>query len=215
MQGTFDEATQMKYLLLQFLLLPTLALAEHGPASCEIAHRSVVSITASGIAQVGNLGLIQIRCSVGARPFPLKPGSFRNGLKADATVYNMSADGTRKSVPSDVNATGGGLDGDTEWVDFYIHIPLDDAERDAEIRRYIANLEGWKTDQSQELIRHLRKNPQALAPMITQNRAGLFEVDCRVLDGEAVIGVGTVDLEVLFTGRFSDAVAKKKSMTQP
>jgi len=201
----------MKYLLLQFLLLPTLALAEHGPASCEIAHRSVVSRTASGIAQVGNLELIQIRCSVGARPFPLKPGSFRNGLKADAAIYSLSADGARKPVPSEVNSSGGGLDGDTEWVDFYIHIPLDAAERDAEIRAYIANLEKSEADAHlQEYIRLLRKNPQALAPMISQNRAGRFEVDCRVLDGEAVIGVGTVDLEVLFKGRFSDAVARTK-----
>lgn len=201
----------MRYFVLQFLLLSSLALAEQGPASCEIAHRSVVSKTASGIAQVGNLGLIQIRCQVSARAFPTKTGTFRNGLKADATVYELSADGARKPVPSEVNATGGGSGGGKEWVDFYVHVPLDAAERDAEIRRYIANLEKSEPNAHfQAHIRHLQNNPEALGAMITQNRAGRFYVECRVLDGEAVIGVGSIDLEVLFTGRFSDALAKKK-----
>ncbi|MCU1304796.1 MAG: hypothetical protein JWQ87_5080 [Candidatus Sulfotelmatobacter sp.] len=202
--------------MLQFLLLSTLALAERGPASCEISHGSVVSKTASGIAQVGNLGLIQIRCHVGARLFPLTPGSFRNGLKADATVYNIAVEGARKPVPSEVTVSGGGLSGETEWVDFYIHIPLEVAERDAEIRRYIATLERSEAEADlPEPIRRLKRDPKILAAMVTQNRAGHFQVDCRVWDGETVIGAGSVGLDVLFTGHFFDALAPKKRMTPP
>jgi hypothetical protein len=201
----------MRYLVLQFLLLSTLAFADHDPASCQISEKSVVSNAPSGVAQVSNLELIQIRCNVAARPWPLKPGIARNGLKAEATAYKISADGTRNLVPSEVNVSGGGSSGTTEWVDFYINIPLDPAERNAEIRRYLANLQRSVADeQLQERIRHLQWNPQALAAIISQNRAGRFQVDCRVLDGDIVIGVGDVGLEVLFKGRFSDAVAGKK-----
>jgi hypothetical protein len=52
--------------------------------------------------------------------------------------------------------------------------------------------------------------PQALAAIVSQHRLGRFQVDCRVLDGDRVIGVGRVDLEVLFKGRFSDAALGKK-----
>jgi hypothetical protein len=205
------EAIQMRYWLFPFLFLSTFALAEHGAASCEISTGSIVSKTTSGIAQVGNLGLIRFRCEVGARPFPSKPGSFRNGLKADATVYSVPAEGARKPVPAEVTVTGGGSSGKTEWVDFYIHIPLEAAELDAEIRRHIANLEKSEAEADlPERIRRLKNNPKALAAMVTQNRAGHFQVECRVLDGETLIGAGSVDLEVLFTGHFSDAFAKKK-----
>jgi hypothetical protein len=205
----------MRYLVIQFLLLSTLAFAEHGQAACEISHRSVVSKTAAGIAQVGNLGLVQIRCQVGARSFPLKPGSLRNGLNADATVYNIAVEGVRKPVPSEVTVIGGGLSGETEWVDFYIHIPLEVAERDAEIRRYIATLERSEAEADlPEPIRRLKRDPKILAAMVTQNRAGRFQVECRVLDGETVIGVGSVGLDVLFTGHFFDALAPKR-MTPP
>ena len=33
---------------------------------------------------------------------------------------------------------------------------------------------------------------------------GHFELDCRVLDGSRVMGADSVELEVLFKGRFSD-----------
>ena len=141
----------------------------------------------------------------------MKPGEVRNGLKAEAAVYKISADGTRNSVPSDVNVSGTGSRGTTDWVDFYINIPLDPADRDAEIRRYLAILDrGVADDQLQKRIRQWQKNPQALAAIISQNRLGRFEVDCRVLDGDLVIGVGRVGLEVLFKGHFSDVLAEKK-----
>jgi hypothetical protein len=201
----------MRCVVLQLLLLSTLAFADYGPASCQISEKSVLSKSSSGIAQVSNLGLIQIRCDVAARPWPLKPGIVRNGLQAEAAVYKISADGTRHLVPSEVNVSGGGLSGTMEWVDFYINIPLDPADRNAEIRRYLANLDRSVADeQLQGQIRDLQKNPQALAAIISQTRVGRFEVDCRVLDGRLVIGVGRAGLEVLFKGRFSDAVAEKK-----
>jgi len=208
----------MRYLVLQLLLVSTFAFAR-SPASCQVSDKSVVSRSSSGAAQVSNLGLIQIRCHVAARPWPLEPGVVRNGLKAETTVYQISADGTRSLVPSEVNVSGGGLSDAKEWVDFYINIPLDPAERDAEIRRYLANLERLMADeplpeqdrqQQEEQVHHWRMNPQALAAIISQYRVGRFQVDCRVLDGGRVIGVGRVDLEVLFKGRFSEAALGKK-----
>ncbi len=202
----------MRYAVLQLLLLSTLGFADHAPASCQISDKSVLSNSASGIAQVSNLELIQIRCHVAARGPLMKPGEVRNGLKAEAAVYKISADGTRNSVPSDVNVSVVGSRGTTEWVDFYINIPLDPADRDAEIRRYLAILDRGVADNQvlQKRIRQWQKNPQALAAIISQNRLGRFEVDCRVLDGDLVIGVGRVGLEVLFKGHFSDVLAEKK-----
>jgi hypothetical protein len=142
-------------------------------------------------------------------------------LKAETTVYQISADGTRSVVPSEVNVHGGGFsDSDaTEWVDFDINIPLDPADRHAEIRRLLGNLEKSVADertpeqerqQIQERVRRLQMNPHALAAMVSQYRVGRFQVNCRVLDRDRVLGVGHVDLEVLFKGRFSDAVLGKK-----
>jgi hypothetical protein len=68
----------MRYAMLQLLLLSTLGFSDHTPASCQISDKSVLSNSASGIAQVSNLGLIQIRCDVAARG-PMKPGEVRKG----------------------------------------------------------------------------------------------------------------------------------------
>jgi hypothetical protein len=40
--------------------------------------------------------------------------------------------------------------------------------------------------------------------VVYQHRVGHFLVECRVLDKDQVMGVGVVELEVLFKGRFSD-----------
>ena len=40
--------------------------------------------------------------------------------------------------------------------------------------------------------------------LVYQHRVGRFKVECRILDGDRVMGVGIVELEVLFKGRFSD-----------
>src|SRR6266550_4820223 len=136
----------MKQIVFLIPLVSTLVFAEVGPASCEISDKSIVSRTSSGVAQVSNLGLIQVRCSVNARPWPSKPGDVRDGLKAAVTVYKVSVDGTRKVVPSEVKLSGGGSGDAAEWVDFYIDIPIDAVERDAEASRFLANLERGADD---------------------------------------------------------------------
>lgn len=40
--------------------------------------------------------------------------------------------------------------------------------------------------------------------LVYQHRVGQFQVECRISDGDRVIGVGVVELEVLFKGRFSE-----------
>jgi hypothetical protein len=39
---------------------------------------------------------------------------------------------------------------------------------------------------------------------VYQQRAGHFRLCCHVLDGDRTIGVGVIEIEVLFKGRFSD-----------
>jgi hypothetical protein len=134
----------LRYILIaQLLLLPSVAFGGDKLASCELASKSTVSRSSSGLAQVSNLGDIEITCRVQARPFPTKPGDSRNGLRAATTAYKISPDGSKKSLPSEVHESGGGFgpDSEREWVDFYIQIPLDSAERDAEVRSYLAKME--------------------------------------------------------------------------
>ena len=84
----------------------------------------------------------------------------------------------------------------------YVHIPLESAERDAEARRYLAKLEESMprpiTGEAQQ--RALERTRE----FVYQHRVGHFQVECSILDGEHVMGVGVVELEVLFKGRFSD-----------
>src|SRR6266446_2820074 len=111
-------------LLAQTLLLSSVALGGDKPASCELASKSIVSRSSSGLAQVSNLGDIQITCRVPARPFPTEPGGKgRNGLRAATTVYKISPDGSKRLVPSEVHQSGGGggafgPDPEPEWVEF-------------------------------------------------------------------------------------------------
>src|SRR3981081_3380839 len=133
-------------LMAQLLLLSSAALGGDKPASCELASKGIVSRSSSGLAQVSNLGDIQITCRLPARPFPNKPGESRNGLRVATTAYKISWDGHKRMVPSEVHQSGGGggafgADPEPEWVDFYVHIPLESAERDAEARRYLSKLQ--------------------------------------------------------------------------
>ena len=57
-----------------------------------------MSRSSSGLAQVSNLGDIQITCRVPARPFPTKPGESHNGLRAATTAYKISPDGSKELV---------------------------------------------------------------------------------------------------------------------
>jgi hypothetical protein len=200
----------LRYVLItQLLLLSSVAFGGDTPALCELASKSVVSRSSAGIAQVSNLGSIQVICRVPARPFPTEPGGAgRYGLRVATTAYKISPNGSKKLVPSEGHQTGGGGGGfgpdpEPEEVYFYVHIPLESAERDAEVRRYLTKIEkSMAPEQITEEAHH--RALERLAELVYQDRVGHFQVECRVLDGDRVMGVGVVELEVLFKGRFSD-----------
>jgi hypothetical protein len=195
-------------IILALLLLPPAAFGGDKPASCELAPQSIVSRSSPGLAQVSNVGDIQITCRVPARPFPTKPGTSRSGLRVMTSAYKVSQDGSKELVPSEVHQYGGGGGGfgpnpESEWVEFYIHIPLEPTERDAEVRRFLAKLEksmAPKEFTEQERQRALERTRE----FFYQHRVGHFQVECHILDDGRVMGVGVVELEVLFKGRFSD-----------
>ena len=200
----------MRYMLLaQLLLLSCVAFGGNKPASCELASKSIVSRSSSGLAQVSNLGDIQVTCRVPARPFPTEPGGAgRFGFKVATIAYKISPDGRKKLVPSEAQPTGGGGGGfgpdpEPEEVYFYVHIPLESAERDAEGRRYLAKIE--KSMAPEQITEEFHQRALGrLAEFVYQDRVGHFQVECRILDGDRVMGIGVVELEVLFKGRFSD-----------
>ena len=184
----------MLYIILaQILLSASVAFASDIRPSCELAKESILGRSSSGLAQVSNVGNIQITCRIPARPFPTKPGETRNGLTAATTVYEVSADGNKKLVPSEVHVFGGGGDGfgaelKPEYVDFYVHIPLDSEELNAEARRYLAKLLASMTpEQKAQLTKDAQEKAlQNLRPLVYQHRVGHFQVDSRVLDGSRV-----------------------------
>ena len=196
----------MKYLLMaQLLVLSSLAFGGDKPAACELESKNIVSRSSSGLAQVSNLGDIQITCRVPSRPFPTKPGEIRYMLKVATVALQISADGSTKPVPSEVHPTGGRFGGDPEkeWVIFYVHIPLDRAERDAEARRYLPKVEKSTAPEQITEEAHQRRL-ERVRELVYQHRVGHFQVECRISDGDRVMGVGVVEFEVLFKGRFSE-----------
>jgi hypothetical protein len=198
----------LRYIILaQILLSVSVISASDIRPFCELAKESILSRSSFGISQVSNLGGIRIRCSVPQRPFPTKPGEFRNGLRAQTTAYKISANGTKTLVPSEANLIGGGFgpDPEPEWVDFYVKIPLESDQLDAEVSRYLAKLESSMTPEQKERYKEVgRKARENFGPLVNQHRIGHFQVECRVLDGARVLGVDVVELEVLFKGHFSD-----------
>jgi len=114
--------------------------------------------------------------------------------------------GSRKLVASEVYLVGGGFGPEPEWVDFYVHIPLDSEELDTEAHRYLAKLEESMTpEQKAQFTEDARKKAlENLRQVVYQHRVGHFQVECRVLDGSRVMGTDLVELGVLFKGRFSD-----------
>lgn len=202
----------MRYVILaQILLSASVTFASDIRPSCELAKESIVSRSSSGLPQVSNVGGIRIKCRVPARPFPTKPSETRNGLTAATTAYEVTADGRKKLVPSEVHVFGGGGDGfgadpEPEYVDFYVHIPLDSEELDAEARRYLAKAEQSMTPEQKSQIKKddWERGLERLREFVYQHRVGHFQLDCRVLDGSRVMGSDVVELEVLFKGRFSD-----------
>jgi hypothetical protein len=190
-------------LVAQLLLLSSVASGRDKPASCELDSKSIVSRSSSGLAQVSNLGLTQIECRIPARPFPSKAGEGRYLLKVAIVAYQILPDGSKKPVPSEVNQTGTGYDTETEWADFDAHVPLEPAERDDEARRLVARLE--KSMAPQQITEEARQRAlEAAREFANPGRVGRFRLECHILDGDRVIGVGVVELEVLFKGRVSD-----------
>jgi hypothetical protein len=177
-------------------------------AICTLEARSILGHSATGVPDVSNLGSIPIRCSVPARPLPPNPGEFRNGLGAKAVAYEVKRGGSKQSVAAEAKVTGGGSDFEREYVNFDVLIPLRPADMDAEAHRFIAKFmeKAKASSSSAELVtpeaqqRMLKVVPE----MIYQNRTGHFLLECHVMDGNETVAVGTVELEVLFKGRFSD-----------
>ncbi len=190
-------------LLAQLLLLPCVTFGGDNPPTCELASKNIVSRSSSGLAQVSNVGDIQITCRVPARPFPNKPGESRNGLRVATTAYRIAPDGSRKLVPSEVKQFGGGFNPQVEWVDFLASVPLAPEERDAEARKYLAKIEKARPQgrfSEMERQRALKN----ISDLLYQNRLGHFQLECRIMDGDRVAGVGAIEFQVLFKGHFSD-----------
>jgi hypothetical protein len=119
-------------------------------------------------------------------------------------THQVLSDGSKKLVPSEAEQTGGGSDTDSESIYFHVHIPLEPAERDAEATRYLAKLE--KSMPSQETTEEVHQRAlERVREFVYQHRIGHFQIECRILNGDRVMGVAVVELEVLFKGRFSDA----------
>ena len=206
----------MKYVLMaQLLLLSPAAFGASKPATCELASTSIVGHSSSGLAQVSNVGNIQITCSVPARPLTSKPGESRNGLKASTTAYKISPDSSKELVPSEVHLFAGGGGGigpvrQPEHVDFFVHIPLESIELDAEAHRYLSRMGELEKKESMQPVLLTNEDQQRafenLRELVYQHRVGHFLVECRVLDGDQVMGAGVVELEVVFKGRFSDSL---------
>jgi len=178
-----------------------MAFAGDRPASCKLEDKSVVSRSSSGVAQVSNLGDIQITCSVLERPYSW--GETRSPLKITTVAYRVLPDGSKKLVPSETNQSGGGCAAEVESVYFHFHIPLEPEERDAEANRLLAKVE--KSMPSEQVTEEAhQRSLERIREFIGQHRVGHFQVECRILNGDRVMGVAVVELEVLFKGRVSD-----------
>jgi hypothetical protein len=194
----------LRYLLItQILLLSSLAFAADKPASCELAGKSVVSHSPSRLAQVSNVGLIEITCVVHVQHVPAGTAGSRSLLRVATVAYQVLPDGSKKPVPSETNQTGGGSDTETQLVYFTFHIPLEPAEREAEANRIAAWVEKSMAPQQITEETHQR-TLERIRTIIGQHRVGHFQVECHMLDGDHLVGVAVIELEVLFKGRLSD-----------
>ena len=178
-----------------------------GEAACGVEPSSIVSRSPDGLAQVSNLALLTMRVSAPPRRVPAS-GTLQ-GLRAEATVHQIGADGTRTIVPSSVNATGSGADTRAEYVAFFLDIPIDTAERDAAIKDYVAEVARAAAASTNERERASvaalqASGASAFAALFRQHRVGRFLVDCRVIDDGRQVASGPAEFEVLFKGRFFD-----------
>jgi len=182
--------------------------------SCSVQAPSVVSRSASGVAQVGNLQLIPMECRRFARR-PMPPSGQQHLLAVEAVVFQLGEAGQRTLVPSKVNPSGGGIDLEAEYVSFYLDIPIDDVERDAVAREILAELGRRAVSSTNEVERAAAANlqgtdPRGLAQMVRQHRTGRFQVEFRMLDEGRLAGDGTFGLEVIDQGSFFDLLLRSK-----
>lgn len=190
------------------------------PVTCHVEPSSLLGRSASGAEQVSNLKLIQLQCGT-SPPRPL-PAIGNQGLHTvEATVYQLSASGSRTLVRSAVAPSGGGADQQTEWVSFSLSIPIDDAERDAAVARYLDQLVTTLASSSNAQERAEADRLRSLGPrgidqlavgfrqLFQQHRAGRFHMDVRLLDGGRVVNTGGVDFEVVFNGSFFDEYGRR------
>lgn len=164
---------------------------------------------------MSNLGLIELQARVPRRSMP--NSGIQQGLRASVTVQFVAPGGMRRIVPSIAKSFGGGGRLDQEWVSFVLEIPIDTPARDAAIRQYYTEMAAAAAASADEKDRALAAALQALAKsrgsmealswVFRQHRVGHFHVQCRVLDGDRVVGVGAVELEILNKGRFFDQPA--------
>ena len=204
----------MRYLLAAFLfaalLGPVDALAAGDGVVCLLESKSIVSRSPSGIDQVSNLGDIQVRCSVPAQPVSPKPGEVVMALRVkSAGARLLLPNGKTVEVSAEVIGIGGGGDQTHEWVEFYLHLPLDPAEREAEARRALARLDGEiakdKSHPPEKVAdEEMQRRESSMAELVFQHRAGHFRVTCYLAQGDRSVGTGEVEFEVLYKGRFSD-----------
>lgn len=191
----------MKHIVLPIIVLVACqAYAADKTARCELMEKSVISRSSSGLAQVSNVGTIEIICHVAVRAFPVQPGQIRSTLRITTNAYQVSADGREKLVPSEVNLTGGGFSPDSEFADFLLHLPLDRAERQSEAERLITKMQALCRLSAEDR----RRAVVAARDSISEERTGRFRVVCTVLDGSHILGKGMLGFQVLFKGRFSD-----------
>jgi hypothetical protein len=72
--------------------------------------------------------------------------------------------------------------------------------RGSQVSGQAREVDGTSTDHRGAHQRALEQTRE----FVYQHRVGHFHVECRISDGDRVIGVGVVELEVLFKGRFSE-----------
>lgn len=200
----------MKAILLsEILLLSSLAFAGNRLAWCELAKDSKGTTSEQGLPQIGNLGQIDIECTVPARPFPTKPGEMQLAVQVRTTVYQLLGAGDRRAVASDVILHGGGRHylrtPPTESVDFYAYIPPDPSERDEEALKILKWGEAGVAPE--QLTDQQRRDAIETARYMvdhTQYRLGHFQIECSVVDGTDVLGVGMVELIIVYEGRLSE-----------
>jgi hypothetical protein len=182
--------------------------------TCSVLAPSILGRSSSGVAQVSNLQLMQLECRR-SPPRPLPPSQVHLPLTVEAVVYQTSATGPQTLVPSGVAASGTQGDTQSEGVLFYLDIPIDEAERDAAIRAFIAALTRRAAASPNEAeraqaARLAAADPRGMALMMRQHRVGRFHVEFRILDEGRLDGVARVDLEVLLKGSFFDQMLAQK-----